>query len=377
MRFSFTVFTAALIAAASASNVIDLTPENWDEVVGAGKSGLVEFFAPWCGHCKNLAPIYEQLADAYAHAKDKVFIAKMDADGAGKEKAKSYGVTGYPTLKWFSADGTVEPFDSQRDLDSLAATVLAKSGVKSNIKPPSPPAFDILDLHTFDEVVMDPSKNVLVTFTAPWCGHCKNLKPTYEKVALDFEPESNCVVANLDADDKRNADIARKYDIKSFPTIKFFSTDNKEGEDYVGGRSEADFVEFLNEKCGTKRAVGGGLNDEAGRVPELDVLASKFFVATSDAKNSVYQEALSLATSFGERSKHYLRVMEKIVNGTEDYIEKEVSRLESILSKRTLSSAKLDEMKIKANILRTFAVEKAKEVQEGDESHLKRETAEL
>jgi protein disulfide-isomerase A6 len=42
MRFSFTIFTAALIAVTSASNVIDLTPENWDEVVGVGKPGLVE-----------------------------------------------------------------------------------------------------------------------------------------------------------------------------------------------------------------------------------------------------------------------------------------------------------------------------------------------
>jgi len=130
---------------------------------------------------------------------------------------------------------------------------------------------------------MDPSRHALVTFTAPWCGHCKALKPTYEKgirnltfsqkdqsltppvilVATIFEPESDCIVANLDADDKRNAEIARKYDIKSFPTIKFFSKDNKEGIPYEGGRSEADFVAYLNEKCGTKRAVGGGLNDEA------------------------------------------------------------------------------------------------------------------
>ncbi|THV07431.1 protein disulfide isomerase [Dendrothele bispora CBS 962.96] len=377
MRFSFTFLAAVFVAGVAASNVIELTPETWDDFVGSGKPGLVEFYAPWCGHCKNLAPTYEQLADAYAHAKEKVYVAKIDADGVGKEKAKSFGVTGYPTLKWFSADGTIEPFDSQRDLDSLAATILQKSGVKSNIKPPAPPAFKILDLHDFEDVVMDPSKNVLVTFTAPWCGHCKSLKPTYEKVAITFEPESDCIVANLDADDKRNAEIARKYDIKSFPTIKFFSKDNKEGVAYESGRSEADFVAFLNEKCGTQRAAGGGLNDEAGRVAELDALASKFFVAAGDAKNSIYQEALGLASSVGEGSKHYLRVMEKIVNGTENYIEKEAKRLESILRKRTLSVAKLDEIKIKANILRAFGEEKAAEAVEEEEEHLKRETAEL
>ncbi len=70
-----------------------------------------------------------------------------------------------------------------------------------------------------------------------------------------------CIVTNVDADAEANRPLALKYDIQSFPTIKFFP---KGGEpiDYEGGRQEADFVQFLNEKCGTYRAVGGGLNDQ-------------------------------------------------------------------------------------------------------------------
>ena len=68
--------------------------------------------------------------------------------------------------------------------------------------------------------------------------------------------------AAADADAKVNAALAQKYEISSFPTLKFFSKDNKEPEDYDGDRSEEAFVSSLNEKCGTKRAVGGGLNDE-------------------------------------------------------------------------------------------------------------------
>lgn len=51
---------------------------------------------------QNLAPIYEELADAYAYAKDKVVIAKVDADGAGKALGQKYGVTGFPSTFLFS-----------------------------------------------------------------------------------------------------------------------------------------------------------------------------------------------------------------------------------------------------------------------------------
>lgn len=47
---------------------------------------------------QNLAPVYEQLGDAYAHAKDRVTIAKVDADGEGKPLGQKYGVTGYPSM---------------------------------------------------------------------------------------------------------------------------------------------------------------------------------------------------------------------------------------------------------------------------------------
>jgi len=53
----------------------------------------------YSGHCKTLAPKYEQLADAFAHAKDKVVIAKVDADGEGKPLGQKYGVKGFPS-KW-------------------------------------------------------------------------------------------------------------------------------------------------------------------------------------------------------------------------------------------------------------------------------------
>ena len=66
--------------------------------------------------------------------------------------------------------------------------------------------------------------------------------------------------------------MAQKYGVSSYPTIKFFPKGNKSNpENYEGGRSEADFVKFLNEKCGTKRAVGGGLSDDVSRIDPLEI----------------------------------------------------------------------------------------------------------
>jgi len=364
MRFSFSFVASVLIAGVSASNVLELTPDNFDSVIGKGKPGLVEFFAPWCGHCKNLAPIYEQLADAFSHVKDKVVVAKVDADGVGKPLGKKYEVTGYPTLKWFDADGTVEDYGEGRDLETLASFITRKSGIKGKIAGPPPSDVVILDVHNFDQVAMDPTKDVIVTFTAPWCGHCKSMKPEYEKVANTFKPESNCIVANMNADDNKNAPTARRFDVTGFPTIKFFGKHNKEAEDYDGGRTEADFVAYLNKKCGTHRAVGGGLNEEAGRHADFDALAHKFFKASASARDSLYKEALELAASAGVASKHYLRVMEKVANGTAGYVEKESKRLDKILGKRNLSPSKLDEIKIKANILKSFVEDRAQEAKE-------------
>lgn len=65
---------------AAPSEVVVLTPANFDKIVlDTSKDVLVEFYAPWCGHCKSLAPVYEKVAAAYKGEKD-VVIAKLDAD---------------------------------------------------------------------------------------------------------------------------------------------------------------------------------------------------------------------------------------------------------------------------------------------------------
>jgi protein disulfide-isomerase A6 len=80
----------------------------------------------------------------------------------------------------------------------------------------------------------------------------QNMKPAYEKVAKAFQAESDCVVAQVNADEAENKPIAERYDVRSFPTIKFFPKgDNKEPIIYNSGRTEDQFVEVS--RCTTRR----------------------------------------------------------------------------------------------------------------------------
>jgi len=162
---------AGLAAAVTAkSAVLDLIPSNFDDVVlKSGVPTLVEFFAPWCGHCKTLAPVYEELAQAFEHAKEKVQIAKVDAD-AEKSLGKRFGVQGFPTLKWFDGKSdTPTDYSGGRDLDALSDFITQKTGIRIKKKAQQPTHVKILSDTDFKKTIGG-DQHVLVAFTAPWCG---------------------------------------------------------------------------------------------------------------------------------------------------------------------------------------------------------------
>ncbi len=164
------LFSGLVAAATAKSAVLDLIPSNFDAIALSGKPALVEFFAPWCGHCKTLAPIYEELGAAYEHASDKLSIAKVDAD-ANKALGKRFGIQGFPTIKWF--DGVSEKpvdYNGGRDLESLKKLVESKTGVKGRkAKGEKESAVTMLTDSTFSKVIGG-DKDILVAFTTPWCG---------------------------------------------------------------------------------------------------------------------------------------------------------------------------------------------------------------
>ncbi|KAJ2768198.1 hypothetical protein IWQ57_003638, partial [Coemansia nantahalensis] len=120
----------AATAAAAGAGVVELTPKNFKSVVDGSKDVLVKFYAPWCGHCKNMAEDYVKLAGGYDHD-DSVVIAEVNADDH-RALGDKYGVQGFPTLKFFPKGGDVgspEDYSEGRDLDSMSGFVHKKTGV--------------------------------------------------------------------------------------------------------------------------------------------------------------------------------------------------------------------------------------------------------
>eukprot|EP01060_Flectonema_neradi_P008042 TRINITY_DN1573_c0_g1_i1.p1 TRINITY_DN1573_c0_g1~~TRINITY_DN1573_c0_g1_i1.p1 ORF type:complete len:199 (+),score=47.79 TRINITY_DN1573_c0_g1_i1:58-654(+) len=113
---------AALLLAATAvtnAEVVEITNDNFESIQAEGKFLFVKFYAPWCGHCKRLAPDWDKLGENMN--KDKVTIAKIDCTVEDKVCSK-FGVSGYPTLKYWNKDAAADkPGDYQggRSLDDL------------------------------------------------------------------------------------------------------------------------------------------------------------------------------------------------------------------------------------------------------------------
>mmetsp|Transcript_6215 Transcript_6215/g.25181 ORF Transcript_6215/g.25181 Transcript_6215/m.25181 type:complete len:197 (+) Transcript_6215:21-611(+) len=120
---SLALILSAILGIANAQVTV-LDGGNFDAtVVNGGKNAIVKFYAPWCGHCKALAPAWNELGDAYAGS-NSVVVGDVDCT-VEESLCERFEVRGYPTLKYFTAETGAEgeAYELGRDLDSLKAFV--------------------------------------------------------------------------------------------------------------------------------------------------------------------------------------------------------------------------------------------------------------
>merc|ERR1719272_1034303 len=106
-----------------------------ETALAAAEFAVLGFYAPWCGHCKKLAPEYETLGAELESKESKVLVAKVDATSeAMKPFAQEFGVRGYPTLLWKSG-GEYHKFNAARNAAGMLEWIgLAVGGKQELVK---------------------------------------------------------------------------------------------------------------------------------------------------------------------------------------------------------------------------------------------------
>jgi len=224
-----------------------------EETFGAqvpNKPHFVMFFAPWCGHCKRLAPTWQDLSSKYNDKDEEdqdVLIGKVDCT-VEPSLCSAQDVTGYPTLKFFKSgtDSGVK-YRGQRDLSSLVKFINEQMGYEQPEEEKVEPEDAVVDngLYVLNEKSFKnhvEKGDHFIKFYAPWCGHCQKLAPAWAELAKSFEGNDKVKVAKLDCTQAQS--VCQANEVRGYPTLHYFR-DGKLHETYKGGRDLGSLKDFV------------------------------------------------------------------------------------------------------------------------------------
>lgn len=278
---AFNVFASAPEGDWGNTDLLTLNPSNLEETIARGNV-LVKFFAPWCGHCKNMKEDYEQVAQK-VHAEIKAAtIAEFDCTQEGAQAlAQKYAAEGFPTVMWFPASGSAWEYLNGRDQESFMNFVRANAKGANPLAPLKEHALAFakqandygLQIREVAEDVYAQAKaialqektaiigtganlanivgkkNALIKFAAPWCGFCKKIKPEYEKAAVQLHSKFPDVqIVDFDCEEPSLGRVkCAEWKIQGYPTLKWIDN-NGDISDYDGGRDENAIIDWVTKK---------------------------------------------------------------------------------------------------------------------------------
>jgi len=181
---------AALLAVSAEEAVVTLTSANYEDFIANNKVALVEFYAPWCGHCKSLAPEYEKAAKKL---KGKVPLAKVDAT-VERDLAEKFEIRGYPTIK-FIRNGNAEEYGGGRTEQTIVDWIESNTG---------PAVVEVTEAE-FETL----KKEKPVVFSAKVSGKDAAIYTHFEKIA-DANRDLGKFVVIVDKNNKNEIAVDRK-----------------------------------------------------------------------------------------------------------------------------------------------------------------------
>lgn len=182
-------------------DVLVLTDANYVQVVEAHPNLLVEFYAPWCGHCKTLAPEYAAAAGELKEMDPPIRIAKVDATEQ-KVLGDKYGIKGFPTLKLFRGDvdpSSIVDYDGGRTGPEIVKYMVKKSG----------PSVTVISTPEELEALKTKNEVVVIAFVDDVEGETRKL---FEKVASKDDDNVYVVTSNADMAGGKKVSLYKQFD---------------------------------------------------------------------------------------------------------------------------------------------------------------------
>lgn len=190
---------------------------------------------------------YEQVAGEYKSKGISFLLGDLDASQGALQY---FGVKEeqVPLMIIETNDGTkylkpqlkpdqIESWMKDYSEGKVAAYVKSEPIPESNSEP-----VKVVVADTLQDMVFNSGKNVFLEFYAPWCGHCKQLAPILDEVAISFENDPDVVIAKFDA--TANDVVGGSFDVKGYPTLYFRSASGKLVQ-YDGDRTKEAIIEFI------------------------------------------------------------------------------------------------------------------------------------
>jgi protein disulfide-isomerase A1 len=248
----------AFVRGASMPNIIRFSPESSSKIFAAGIDTHFLFFTDEnAEHHANAYLSVETLAPTHKGNMLFVYVPESESKVAEYFGFKSTDFPKAVILKMTGGNMKKYVFEGDlADVDALQGHI--QSYLNGELAPalkseePSDEdlagAVKVLKGKSFNDIVLNNDKDVLVEFYAPWCGHCKNLAPVWDELGEALSGEDNIVIAKMDS--TANEIDVDGVTVTGFPTIYFFKGNEKDQpQRYEGGRDYESFVSFLKENA--------------------------------------------------------------------------------------------------------------------------------
>ncbi|EPQ59737.1 thioredoxin-domain-containing protein [Gloeophyllum trabeum ATCC 11539] len=258
MRLSAALSLVASLALAAAVPVqsVELTvlnPDNFKPTIADGV-WLIEHFSPYCHHCRDFAPTWQELVDrTQAKADPGIHLAQVNCAVDG-DLCSENGVKGYPQINLYKNGKYVDQFRKARSLELLEEFIAQHAEPTSKPIPPAPtttqapteapsppppvsrklpnPRGAVLSLtgNTFQDALKDGP--LFVKFFAPWCGHCKKLAPVWVDLARHMADKLTVAEVNCE----EHSALCKNQDVTGYPMLYFYPGGGAAKTEYTGGR---------------------------------------------------------------------------------------------------------------------------------------------